>query len=522
MLTGGSQVIDDRSQLGTTYNYVLAKWKTGFRAVSDAPPTVIAAIEKSLSSQAVSSNHEAIRSSYDDETRLCILSVQSSYPPDTSGLTVEGSPSFVHAIATNELQLDDLSTDNLQRLFESVYGCPVLPGIKQRQEDYSQIDFPENRESAQSYFVLRQHLAKCFPTQAPSSSLPLSSLLTFSRSTSNTIDDDPIMDTFTLRKGVRGATEIHVPPTIEEAKATSSATSQLPPTAPTPASSFSQPRQASKGLAAGLLQLAVAATLGSLLGAGLLLAGLFFFSPQGAAIFSSDSPPVIQQATPSDPLLESVQKQAVLLKDTVEDYKLQLDVLREEVKQAILEKPLPATPEGLAASTAIINQPNPPGLFEIQIRNSSFLRPIPSIEGNEPKRILQNKERHTVTAVISQSEGTWYEIRRGWIRKSSRTLEIDPGRSTPALLQADYPGLFEVQIQQGVNIYSIPNRKRVEGVQRLEDQSIHTVIDEYEAEDGTWLAIRYGWVKKTPRTSMVKRSTRKSARATSPDRAPDF
>ncbi len=541
-------VKDDRSRLGTTYNYVLANWKTGFRTVSDAPPTVIAAIEKSLTSQAVAADRESIRSSYDDETGLCILSVQSPYSVDPDEPTEEGSPSFIHAIATNELQLDDLSTDNLLRLFESLYGCPLLLGIKQRQSEYSQIEFPEDRESALTIFLLRQHLAKCFPTQALSNALPLSSLLSFPRNTSGSNSNDPLVDNFTLRKESMATIEKHVSPFADGSNNSQVITPQISPTEPPQGSSGSQPSLTPRRLGVGLFQLTAAATLGSLLGASLLLGGLFFFSDQLPALLDRNMPPVSQQDTVSkDSQLEAVQKQAALLEDVIEGYEFRLKELREEVRQVTREEPSPSTTEELTANPTVgesvvqeavitpetnqpqvVGEPNPPGMFEIQIRNSSFLRPVPSIEGNEPTRILQDKERYTVTAMVSQRDGTWYEIRRGWIKKNSRLVDVKAVSSTPdetgtlSRLQANYPGLFEVQIVRGVNLYSIPNSERIEGVQLLQDQEIHTVISEYEAADGIWYAIRYGWVKKTSRISIVKGTAGKSPSSSNPVRVPDF
>ncbi len=541
-------VEDERSRLGTTYNYVLANWKTGFRTVSDAPPTVIAAIEKSLTSQAVSSHREAIRSSYDEDSGLCILSVQSPYPIDSAKQTEPGSPSFVHAIATNELQLDDLSTDNLERLFESLYGCPLLLGIKLRQGEFSQSEFPQDRESALAIFLLRKHLAKCFPTQAPSSALPLSSLLTLTRSTSDSDSDDTIMDTFTLRKEVLGTEEKYVSPLAEGSKSTPDIASQPSPTEPAQEGSVSQPRPDPSRRTFGLFQLTAAASLGSLLGASLLLTGLFLFSDQLSALFDRTASTVNQRDTVSqDPQFEAIRQQTALLEDVIQGYESELKELRKEVRQASREVASISATEALIAKPTVVvpviqkavimpeasqpqrvEEPNPPGMFEIQIRNSSFLRPIPSQEDNEPTRILQDRERYTVTGMISQSDGTWYEIRRGWIKKNSRIIEVETmestaeGTATPSPLQADYPGLFEVQIARGVNLYSIPNIERIEDVQLLKDREVHTVISEYAGEDGLWYALRYGWVKKTSRISIVKGPANQPAPDSTPVRTPDF
>jgi len=79
----------------------------------------------------------------------------------------------------------------------------------------------------------------------------------------------------------------------------------------------------------------------------------------------------------------------------------------------------------------------PPGseatLFEVKIHRSVHLRKVPSLQGNEPLRVLQDGEIHPVSREVRMSDGTWYELRYGWIKRSSRTLRLPENEPAPGI-----------------------------------------------------------------------------------------
>lgn len=144
----------------------------------------------------------------------------------------------------------------------------------------------------------------------------------------------------------------------------------------------------------------------------------------------------------------------------------------------------------------------PKGLFAITVRKAgASLRATPNGEEGAPLRELQEGERFTVTRVLELTDGTWYELRRGWIQASSRTERIE----TPENVQVDealLPGQFAIRIHHGVNLYSTPSRDNIWNLSLLTDGERCVVIGEHAQDDVDWYELRYGWVQAT---DLIKR-----------------
>ncbi len=570
-----------------TYNYIRTSWKSGPRYVSDAPRSVIAIIEKALTAQPVSEDGEVLRASFDEEHALAILSVQLTPSPSGEANTEDGDNVFIHAVATNEVAYDDLTSERLRELFESVYGTPLTETITARQEEFSEVDFPRDRECALPFFIKAERIREIFPSPAPQEeALPLSALL---RSQGSFADraapppKKPVEKDATLPSAERATAPLDLPfePSPEERHA-----EPMGPTNPK--------RYAPAPLFTGLILGSLA--LGSLLGALFIIAMLLMPTELGSSL--RESLGLAHTASLPDPA--ATEEQRVAYKKLIDSYESQIrfyrtqsrmgevtskepaieaisqapvdadlkttreasvhappvDMLAKEVLTSAdgegetevpapvtdtrstpipVSSPSPAitTPEPSATTTSqttsaenppeeevLLPALGPPGLFDIVIHDSSFLRQVPAVDGHGPLRILQDGERYTVTGVISQDDGRWFELRYGWIKKSSRVIKHPlsapntgnaveppragemPGTSLPPD-QLAYPGLFKIRIEHGINIYPAPSTTRTDQLRLLRDGEEYTVISEQVTPEGIWYEIRYGWVKQTGRTRRV-------------------
>jgi len=141
------------------------------------------------------------------------------------------------------------------------------------------------------------------------------------------------------------------------------------------------------------------------------------------------------------------------------------------------------------------NFEQPKGLFAIVVHNAgASLHATPNVEDGAPLRELQEGERFTVTRVLERADGTWYELRRGWIQASSRTERIEIPENV-RLDEALLPGQFAIRIHHGVNLYSTPSRDNIWNLSLLTDGERCVVIGERVQDDIDWYELRYGWVR---------------------------
>jgi len=161
-----------------TYNYMRPVWNNGAFAVSDAPETVRAAIERVVGQKGRRRDGEdddLIQIENDAEHSLTVAWIHCSVTL-RHGLDVASSyrtGKFLHALAMDDLGKDHLTLELARALFESVHGPDIEAGIASHEAIFEQLTHPDDADIARQLFVSGQPRPKWQrPTLSPPSPPP--------------------------------------------------------------------------------------------------------------------------------------------------------------------------------------------------------------------------------------------------------------------------------------------------------------------------------------------------------------
>jgi len=401
----------------TTYNFLLRPSSSGQEIVSDAPMETHASMQEFLARQRSSARFEVRCSScVSMGSPMVALFISACEQSEGDRDTLR----YVHAVVTDVLAGDNVSDTSVLHLFESSYGSPLGERITTTLREYARGRGPQDRERDTRHFISENDLLAFLAREgiAPDQfgSLPLSSLLGFHppRTDHRGWIENPFLPPRKEERLPETQSSENGRPSATNADKQS--TSSLLPEVPLP----QPPEHAFRDMLSWrIFKASVLLTAGTLIGVLLgprLLAAVppeLLFKPFGAKTQPVDRRQVLyEQLADRAAELETYRKR-------FEEQQRLIDHLR--TSEAELRHS--DDPERPAVSES--------APFEVKIRNSVYLRKIPSLEGNEPVRVLQDGEIYPVAREVRMPDGTWYELRYGWIKRSPRTLRLREEEPTP-------------------------------------------------------------------------------------------
>jgi len=408
----------------TTYNFLVRPSDKGQEIVSDAPVETYASMQEFLMRHRSSARFD-VRCSRCASMGSPMLALILSAFEQREG---ERDPlRYLHVIVTDVLAGDGISETSVLHLFESSYGSPLGERIATILMEVARSHGSQDRERDTRHFISEDGLLAFLEREGIDpdhlESLPLSSLLSFHppKAEHRGSIENPFLPSRNegMSPEAQSSREPRSSPADSATRSTSPHLQELP-FPPPPEHAFRDMLswrifKASALFTAGTL-------IGVLLGPRLLAAVSpeLLFKPFGA------KPQPVDQL---QALYEQLADRAAELetyRGRFEEQQRLLEHLRaSDAEPERTDNPDTQAPPPLAPPAA-----SEAASFEVKIQRGVNLRQIPSLEGNEPVRVLQDGEIYPVSREVRMSDGTWYELRYGWIKRSPRTLRLPENQPT--------------------------------------------------------------------------------------------